>query len=130
MLRRPPRSTRTDTLVPYTTLFRSLGDRGAAVELARRAQGRARDLPSDLPAAPFEPAREIAQQSRVQPGTGEGIENGALPSDMSPLRLGEGMCQRRNLALVVQNAVVRERLQDRDQEIGRASCRERGGQDV
>src|SRR3546814_17834818 len=70
---------------------------------------------STLPAAPFEPAREIAQQSRVQPGTGEGIENGALPSDMSPLRLGEGMCQRRNLALVVQNEVVRERLQDRAQ---------------
>src|SRR3546814_5777378 len=31
MLRRPPRSTRTDTLFPYTTLFRStLGDAGAA----------------------------------------------------------------------------------------------------
>src|SRR3546814_1794918 len=31
MLRRPPRSTRTDTLFPYTTLFRSSGgDRGAA----------------------------------------------------------------------------------------------------
>src|SRR3546814_5615287 len=27
MIRRPPRSTRTDTLFPYTTLFRSLGDR-------------------------------------------------------------------------------------------------------
>src|SRR3546814_14471718 len=26
MIRRPPRSTRTDTLVPYTTLFRSLDD--------------------------------------------------------------------------------------------------------
>src|SRR3546814_12619136 len=25
MLRRPPRSTRTDTLFPYTTLFRSIG---------------------------------------------------------------------------------------------------------
>src|SRR3546814_12694446 len=25
MIRRPPRSTRTDTLFPYTTLFRSLG---------------------------------------------------------------------------------------------------------
>src|SRR3546814_16551760 len=25
MIRRPPRSTRTDTLVPYTTLFRSVG---------------------------------------------------------------------------------------------------------
>src|SRR3546814_1520194 len=27
MIRRPPRSTRTDTLVPYTTLFRSPGRR-------------------------------------------------------------------------------------------------------
>src|SRR3546814_18537742 len=26
MIRRPPRSTRTDTLLPYTTLFRSLGE--------------------------------------------------------------------------------------------------------
>src|SRR3546814_6221877 len=26
-IQRPPRSTRTDTLVPYTTLFRSAGDR-------------------------------------------------------------------------------------------------------
>src|SRR3546814_14588726 len=30
MLRRPPRSTRTDTLCPYTTLFRSPRDHGAA----------------------------------------------------------------------------------------------------
>src|SRR3546814_11709588 len=29
MLRRPPRSTRTDTLFPYTTLFRSLNDLGS-----------------------------------------------------------------------------------------------------
>src|SRR3546814_1241352 len=27
MIRRPPRSTRTDTLLPYTTLFRSIGER-------------------------------------------------------------------------------------------------------
>src|SRR3546814_10158917 len=26
MIRRPPRSTRTDTLFPYTTLFRSIGN--------------------------------------------------------------------------------------------------------
>src|SRR3546814_3869852 len=26
MIRRPPRTTRTDTLFPYTTLFRSIGD--------------------------------------------------------------------------------------------------------
>src|SRR3546814_9802523 len=30
MLRRPPRSTRTDTLFPYTTLFRSAGAGGKA----------------------------------------------------------------------------------------------------
>src|SRR3546814_15444034 len=30
MIRRPPRSTRTDTLFPYTTLFRSRRERGAA----------------------------------------------------------------------------------------------------
>src|SRR3546814_18538816 len=28
MIRRPPRSTRTDTLFPYTTLFRSVADPG------------------------------------------------------------------------------------------------------
>src|SRR3546814_10443384 len=32
MIRRPPRSTRTDTLFPYTTLFRSLGDAGRKCE--------------------------------------------------------------------------------------------------
>src|SRR3546814_6591706 len=29
MIRRPPRSTRTDTLFPYTTLFRSIARKGA-----------------------------------------------------------------------------------------------------
>src|SRR3546814_15407098 len=32
MIRRPPRSTRTDTLFPYTTLFRSWGLRGGLVD--------------------------------------------------------------------------------------------------
>src|SRR3546814_1418054 len=31
MIRRPPRSTRTDTLFPYTTLFRSTGQRSAGL---------------------------------------------------------------------------------------------------
>src|SRR3546814_18314251 len=34
MIRRPPRSTRTDTLVPYTTLFRSGLTRQVAYDLA------------------------------------------------------------------------------------------------
>src|SRR3546814_8022350 len=37
MIRRPPRSTRTDTLFPYTTLFRSPGE---AVAREKRRQGR------------------------------------------------------------------------------------------
>src|SRR3546814_4052301 len=35
MIRRPPRSTRTDTLVPYTTLFRSGGSVTAGIVSAR-----------------------------------------------------------------------------------------------
>src|SRR3546814_3991637 len=38
MIRRPPRSTRTDTLFPYTTLFRSAG---AAAAARRRLAGAA-----------------------------------------------------------------------------------------
>src|SRR3546814_3437066 len=44
MIRRPPRSTRTDTLFPYTTLFRSpygVGSccSGAAIRTLRRSNG-------------------------------------------------------------------------------------------
>src|SRR3546814_7848970 len=50
MLRRPPRSTRTDTLFPYTTRFRSLDRRGARRARNERneddaeRQGRQRDV--------------------------------------------------------------------------------------
>src|SRR3546814_4094174 len=36
MIRRPPRSTRTDTLFPYTTLFRSLAARNTRQKVASR----------------------------------------------------------------------------------------------
>src|SRR3546814_9685899 len=39
MIRRPPRSTRTDTLFPYTTLFRSAGGRGDGARLGPRQRG-------------------------------------------------------------------------------------------
>src|SRR3546814_17840323 len=41
MIRRPPRSTRTDTLLPYTTLFRSCWDRDLG---ARYGDGRVADV--------------------------------------------------------------------------------------
>src|SRR3546814_10755533 len=37
MIRRPPRSTRTDTLFPYTTPFRSFGLNARQIELVSRA---------------------------------------------------------------------------------------------
>src|SRR3546814_13490192 len=50
MIRRPPRSTRTDTLFPYTTLFRSRRDgkcRGLAPQpLRRRARPALQDIRS------------------------------------------------------------------------------------
>src|SRR3546814_7159862 len=39
MIRRPPRSTRTDTLVPYTTLFRSDDDAHSAIGAGVRRRG-------------------------------------------------------------------------------------------
>src|SRR3546814_19975346 len=56
MIRRPPRSTRTDTLFPYTTLFRSRVD-GAWQPLPGRAFER-RGWPSDV---------------RVAAGGGQGV---------------------------------------------------------
>src|SRR3546814_7861067 len=40
MIRRPPRSTRTDTLFPYTTLFRSCRDRPPPGRRASSTKGR------------------------------------------------------------------------------------------
>src|SRR3546814_7696553 len=50
MIRRPPRSTRTDTLFPYTTLFRSAGDHlVGAVDSARLHLRRRLDPGTSLP---------------------------------------------------------------------------------
>src|SRR3546814_2315889 len=55
MIRRPPRSTRTDTLFPYTTLFRSSRRRLIRAE-ARRRGGVSCAVPWPAPAANHFPA--------------------------------------------------------------------------
>src|SRR3546814_6569498 len=51
MIRRPPRSTRTDTLFPYTTLFRSVAaGRGVGVERLRGERSGGRELSGHRPA--------------------------------------------------------------------------------
>src|SRR3546814_979143 len=57
MIRRPPRSTRTDTLFPYTTLFRSRDDIGSLVDRPHRdvpfgsVKARGRTAPDGRPDA-------------------------------------------------------------------------------
>src|SRR3546814_6146899 len=47
MIRRPPRSTRTDTLFPYTTLFRSAGIAGIALHMSLAGFGNVTDYGSN-----------------------------------------------------------------------------------
>src|SRR3546814_5496994 len=60
MIRRPPRSTRTDTLFPYTTLFRSIGELTPLQQVA--ALDRHRDLLGD-----------VVADRRVEPAIALGI---------------------------------------------------------
>src|SRR3546814_1700391 len=67
MIRRPPRSTRTDTLFPYTTLFRS--DRARRTTVDRRdvplpARSAAREIHRDWRSAPTDNGDEHATQGQ------------------------------------------------------------------
>src|SRR3546814_16689095 len=70
MILRPPRSTRTDTLFPYTTLFRSAGGNSRGPHGA--AVVRARCLPSSPPPpqAPFG-AKHDERAARAEQGERE-----------------------------------------------------------
>src|SRR3546814_127166 len=81
MIRRPPGSTRTDTLCPYTTLFRSLGKFGVSPRPEVWPELAARRVPHDYSAQPlssftanFEVALDFARD-------GEGI----LLAELVPL---------------------------------------------
>src|SRR3546814_6695887 len=52
MIRRPPRSTRTDTLFPYTTLFRSMRFSADRRSVARRHPAAPHAADTDHPAYP------------------------------------------------------------------------------
>src|SRR3546814_5606262 len=83
MIRRPPRSTRTDTLFPYTTLFRSCTGHPARDRVEQVAVvGRWLDGASDQPRAPEQLERFDEVVMRVVP---HGIP--ALPQ----ARLGSGV---------------------------------------
>src|SRR3546814_645496 len=65
MIRRPPRSTRTDTLCPYTTLFRSLLTRQPSRRLAEHDQVEVADPPAEQMQAKARLAQEAQMRARI-----------------------------------------------------------------
>src|SRR3546814_4733015 len=70
MLRRPPRSSRTDTLFPYTTLFRSGDDLHAVV--ARHVGD-----PHDVAVEQHDRMAEAAEEAAVPPGSAGHVQHHA-----------------------------------------------------
>src|SRR3546814_14385648 len=101
MLRRPPRSTRTDTLFPYTTLFRSgrYPGRGSPAVLRHCA------VQSGASGAARLGARLVHERAHAADGAVEPTENGLAEPEMADIQTGNGRD---------------------DGQIGRASCRARG----
>src|SRR3546814_9575610 len=65
MLRRPPRSTRTDTLFPYTTLFRSV-ERRLHVAMRWRLRVERRQTPQPRFVSPPDASRSEEHTSELQ----------------------------------------------------------------
>src|SRR3546814_17540487 len=114
MIRRPPRSTRTDTLFPYTTLFRSPG--------RRRAAGPRWDDHRSPGIAAVGTPRPLRR-----PGSGRRVPLCAVPF-LRPLPLAPPWCRSGYPAVAVKLAVVLFlrldlRVLPRDLRITRCRCR-------
>src|SRR3546814_11593344 len=112
MIRRPPRSTRTDTLFPYTTLFRSrrIARPAGLLILMRLESAAARQLEVDL----------FLEQA------------GGFPQELFDRSTQSAVANQ-----IVERRMIRTEILDPladaarvIQQIGRASCRERGCQYV
>src|SRR3546814_20656849 len=88
MIRRPPRSTRTDTLFPYTTLFRS-----GAGELSARQREQVRGADTHEVASRCEHHRRIRcllpAALREWTDGGQGARHGVLRERRAPLHPGQ-----------------------------------------
>src|SRR3546814_18594734 len=90
MIRRPPRTTRTDTLFPYTTLFRSISDRDVVNALERRdhVEHRITLAGAEVPDAKRRVARDDAVQRRhMALGQVDDMDIVAHPGDRKSTRL-------------------------------------------
>src|SRR3546814_4511636 len=124
MIRRPPRSTRTDTLFPYTTLFRSrrsagqrnVGERNVQAEIVEGEPLAA----VEGPARNFEGQRETAAGAPVD----EGIKGLLQPGlELAVVDRRDGVLVLRRLGIVVIDrhpALARALARTCVAEIGRA----------
>src|SRR3546814_15448368 len=87
MVRRPPRSTRTDTLFPYTTLFRS--PRGTPLQ-PWRSPPTSEAVAAPPPSRPDPLASERASLVSLRGGKGSGILLRTPRIGRQDLRLGKG----------------------------------------
>src|SRR3546814_9919557 len=65
MIRRPPRSTRTDTLFPYTTLFRSVRTEDCSLSQCRSDKNGSANLSSQNPERSEEHTSELQSLMRI-----------------------------------------------------------------
>src|SRR3546814_14750181 len=90
MIRRPPRSTRTDTLLPYTTLFRSRRD--VRTDAARASLPRLYPPPGFAAAAArTPPARQAPGKDPAQPAARLGVGLRAALTAVPTAALTEGL---------------------------------------
>src|SRR3546814_13055030 len=90
MIRRPPRSTRTDTLFPYTTLFRSRRHRQFGADRVDRLQIMAEHRGVIAPCRHlqrFRSAEGVAVAVAADPASAAQEARGALPQLRSPARI-------------------------------------------
>src|SRR3546814_20271392 len=117
MIRRPPRSTRTDTLFPYTTLFRSgvFGTRTAEQQLvifgALAVDAKDADLAGMMVAAGVDAARDLD------------LELANVELTLHVRETLRNLLRQRDRARVGEGAIIEPGAGD--DEIGRESCRAR-----
>src|SRR3546814_16598454 len=115
MIRRPPRSTRTDTLFPYTTLFRSAGRDDTSILIVLTVRHLAPRVPISV---------VIRTQDNELLARQAGANNVINPVSFTGLLLA-GSAQGAHVADYMADLAS---VGGRVQQIGRASCRERVGQ--
>src|SRR3546814_1256472 len=68
MIRRPPRSTRTDTLFPYTTLFRSAEEQAAQFLIDEARRGRKKPMVGFIAGRTAPPGRRMGHAGAIVSG--------------------------------------------------------------